>query len=89
MKCETIIRDRDGKYTPDFDRVFQKHGIAPKPVGPRAPNLNACIERWIQSLKNEALNHFVVFGLAHFDHIVREFVDYYNHASYCHTSLCA
>ena len=61
LKCETIIRDRDGKYTADFDRVFRKRGIAVKPVGPRAPNLNAFIERWIQSLKHEALNHFVVF----------------------------
>jgi len=78
LRCETIIRDRDGKYTAAFDRLFQKHGIAAKPVGPRAPNLNAFIERWIQSLKHEALNHFVVFGLVHFDHIVREFVDYYH-----------
>jgi putative transposase len=78
LRCETIIRDHDGKYTSDFDRVFQKRGIAMKPVGPRAPNLNAFIERWIQSLKHEALNHFIVFGLAHFDHIVREFVDYYH-----------
>jgi putative transposase len=78
LKCETIIRDRDGKYTADFDRIFQKRGITAKPVGPRAPNLNAFVERWIQSVKHEALNHFVVFGLAHFDHIVREFVDYYH-----------
>jgi putative transposase len=78
LPCETIIRDRDGKYTADFDRVFMKGGIAVKPVGPRAPNLNAFIERWIQSLKHEALNHFVVLGLAHFDHIVSEFVDYYH-----------
>jgi putative transposase len=78
LRCETIIRDRDGKYTSDFDRVFQKRSIAVKPVGPRAPNLNAFVERWIQSLKHEALNHFVVFGLAHFDHIVREFVNYYH-----------
>lgn len=78
LRCETIIRDHDGKYTADSDRVFQKRGIAAKPVGPRAPNLNAFIERWIQSLKHEALNHFVVFGLAHFDHTVREFVDYYH-----------
>jgi len=48
-----------------------------RPAGPRAPNLNAYIERWIQSLKHEALNHFVVFGLEHFDHIVSEFVAYY------------
>ncbi len=78
LPCETIIRDHDGKYTADFDRVFQKRAIAVKPVGPRAPNLNAFIERWIQSVKQEALSHFVVFGLEHFDHIVREFVDYYH-----------
>ena len=78
LQCETLIRDHDGKYTADFDRVLQKRGIAVKPVGPRAPNLNAFVERWIQSLKHEALNHFIVFGLAHFDHIVREFVNYYH-----------
>ncbi len=35
LRCETIIRDHDGKYTSDFDRIFQKRGIAMKPVGPR------------------------------------------------------
>jgi putative transposase len=48
-----------------------------KKVGPQAPNLNAFIERWIQSLKHEALNHFIVFGLQHLDHIVSEYVTYY------------
>jgi len=78
LPCATVIRDLDGKYTTDFDRLFTKRNIAVKPVGPRAPNLNAFVERWIQSLKHEALNHFIVFGLAHFDHIVSEFVDYYH-----------
>ncbi len=27
LRCETIIRDHDGKYTSDFDRIFQKRGI--------------------------------------------------------------
>ncbi|MCD4728921.1 MAG: transposase [Pirellulales bacterium] len=49
-----------------------------KPVGPRAPNLNAFIERLIQSLKQEALDHFLVFGKAHFDYIVSEYVAYYH-----------
>jgi putative transposase len=49
-----------------------------KPVGPQAPNLNAFVERWIQSLKQEALDHFLVFGQRHFDHIVREYVHYYH-----------
>ena len=78
LSCATVMRDLDGKYTADFDRVFMKRSIAVKPVGPRAPNLNAFVERWIQSVKHEALNHFVVFGLQHFDHVVSEFVAYYH-----------
>jgi transposase InsO family protein len=49
-----------------------------KPVGPRAPNLNAFGEPWIQCVKHEALNHLVVFGLEHLNHTVREFVVYYH-----------
>jgi hypothetical protein len=41
-------------------------------------NMNAFVARWIQSLKHEALNYFVVLSLEHFDHIVSEFVDYYH-----------
>ena len=78
LGCATIIRDLDGKYSAEFDRAFTDRSIKVKPVGPRAPNLNAFVERWIQSLKHEALNHFIVFGLEHFDHVVREFIDYYH-----------
>ena len=78
LGCATIIRDLDGKYSAEFDRAFTDRSIKIKPIRPRAPNLNAFVERWIQSLKHEALNHFIVFGLEHFDHIVREFVVYYH-----------
>ncbi len=78
LGCAMIMRDLDGKYSSDFDRMFTSQAIKVKPVGPRAPNLNAFVERWIQSLKHEALGHFIVFGLTHFDHIVSEFVAYYH-----------
>ena len=77
LACNTLMRDRDGKYSAEFDRCFTDRSIRVKPVGPQAPNLNAFVERWIQSLKHEALNHFVVFGLVHFDYIVSEYVAYY------------
>lgn len=78
LGCAIIMRDWDGKYGPEFIRYFTDRAIQVKPVGPRAPNLNAFVERWIQSLKYEALNHFIVFGLEHFDYIVSEYVDYYH-----------
>jgi hypothetical protein len=48
-----------------------------KPVGPRTPNLNAFVERWIQSLQLEALDHFIVCDETQFDHIVSQYVEYY------------
>ena len=34
--------------------------------------------RFIQTIKYECLNKFIVFGKPHLDHLVSEFVDYYN-----------
>jgi putative transposase len=73
-----IMRDFDGKYSKPFDQVFKDQQIKIKRVGPRAPNMNAFVERWVQSVKHEALNYFMVFGLEHFDYIVSEFVEYYH-----------
>jgi putative transposase len=38
--------------------------------------LNAYVERYVQTLKVECLDHFVVLGERHLNHIVREFVTY-------------
>jgi putative transposase len=78
LGCSIVIRDYDGKFSAAFDQIFKDRGIRVKPVGPQAPNLNAYVERWIQSLKYEALNHFIVFGKEHFDYIVSEYVAYYH-----------
>lgn len=77
LRCASLMRDLDGMFSSDFDRVYPKQSIGVKPVGPQAPILNALVERWIQSLNHEALNHFIVFGLHHFDHIVSEHLSYY------------
>jgi putative transposase len=78
LDCKIVMRDLDGKFSKRFDKVFKDRTIQVKKVGPRAPNLNAFVERWVQSVKHEALNQFIVFGQEHFDHIVREYVRYYH-----------
>ncbi len=35
------------------------------------------VERFIQSLQQECLDHFVVFGKAHFDHLCSEYRTHY------------
>jgi len=44
-----------------------------------SPNLNGRCERLIQTIKLECLAKFVIFGTRHLDHLVNEFVTYYNH----------
>jgi len=78
LPCSIVTRDHDSKFSSVFDQVFKDRGIQVKPVGPQAPNLNAFIERWIQSLQVEALDHFIVFGQEHFDFIVSQYVAYYH-----------
>ncbi len=78
LACTILMRDLDKAFSERFNSVSASRGIDVKPVGPRAPNLNAFIERWIQSLKQEALDHFIVFGQSHFDYIVHEYVEHYH-----------
>jgi putative transposase len=78
LPCSIVICDCDGKFSKAFDQAFKDRSIQIKRVGPQTPNLNAFAKRWIQSLKHEALDHFVVFGQEHFDHIVSSYVDYYH-----------
>ena len=44
----------------------------------RAPNTNAYVERFIQTLQVECLDHFLVFGEKHLDYLVREYVEHYH-----------
>jgi hypothetical protein len=72
VKSQILLRDRDSKFTKEFDAILQAEGLLVKPVGPRAPNLNAVAERRVQSVMQECLDHFVFFGEAHLRHILSE-----------------
>ena len=36
----------------------------------RSPNLNAFVERFIQTIQVECMDHFLIFGEKHFDYLV-------------------
>ena len=44
----------------------------------RSPNTVAFVERFIQTLRQELLDHFIVFGERHLNHFCSVFVDYYH-----------
>ncbi len=75
----TILhRDRDRKFTQQFDEILQAHGVDVAKLPPFSPNLNAHAERWVKSVKNECLDHFMVFGEKHLNYLLSEYVTYYN-----------
>ena len=79
LKVELVSRDRDNLYRTVFDKACQEQGARVKVLTFRSPNLNAYVERFIQSLQVECLNHFLTFGEKHLDYLVREYVEHYHH----------
>jgi putative transposase len=58
---------------------MRQAGIKPNALPIRSPNLNGRCERFIETIKLECLNKFIVFGKGHLDYLLKEFTDYYNH----------
>ena len=84
-----LLRDRDQIYGAEFARRVQRMGICEVLIAPRAPWHNPFAERVIGSIRRECLNHFLVLNEQHLRRLLRAYLAYYNHASWCPTSLCA
>ncbi|XHR31176.1 MAG: hypothetical protein ACFUZC_11590 [Chthoniobacteraceae bacterium] len=57
-KATYLIKDGDTKFTEKFGVVFKGEGIKVEKLLFRSPNLNACAERFVQSIKRECLRRF-------------------------------
>ena len=53
-----------------------------------APNAAAHIERLIGTLRRECLDRMLIWNERHLCCVLKEFIGWYNHVSYCPTSLC-
>jgi putative transposase len=78
LPCTILQRDRDAKYAQTFDAVFTGEGRTVKVIPARSPNLQAFVERVIQTLKHEVLNAFCVVSEKHLDHLLKIGADWYN-----------
>jgi transposase InsO family protein len=48
------------------------------PTVPYSPNMNAFAERFVRSIRQECLDHFVIFTENQLRNIVKEYIHYYN-----------
>ena len=47
-----------------------------------SPNCNPYAERFVRTVREECLDHFVIFGEAHLRHLLGEVVQHYNRERY-------
>jgi len=48
----------------------------------KSPNCNAVAERFIRTVREECLDHFIVLGERHLRHLLREFIVHYHGERY-------
>ena len=77
---KVLLRDRDDKDEPCFDRAAKRAGIRVIKTAVRAPNMNAVAERFVSSARREMLDHVLVFHEDHLGRMVREYQQYFNEA---------
>jgi putative transposase len=73
-----LIRDRDSKFTRDFDTVFRSEGIEIVRTPVRAPKANAVAERFVRTVRAECLDWLLILNRRHLERVLRSFVAHYN-----------
>ncbi len=73
-----LVRDRDSKFTRDFDEVFRSQGIRVIKAPVRAPKARAHAERWVGSVRRECLDRLLILGRRHLHHVLVGYVRHFN-----------
>jgi putative transposase len=73
-----LFHDRDSKFTAAVDADLARKRIEVRKIAFRPPNTNAHVERFIQTIQQECLDHFVILGQRHFDYLVTEWLEHYH-----------
>jgi putative transposase len=75
-----LIRDRDSKFGPNFERVATTSGIKILKTPYRTPRANAICERFLGSVRRECLDHLLILQERQLQRVLHAYVDYFNQA---------
>jgi putative transposase len=78
VRARFLVRDRDSKFTRDFDEVFRSEGIRVINAPVRAPRARAHAERWVESLRRECLDRLLILGRRQLERVIRIYAAHYN-----------
>jgi transposase InsO family protein len=70
-----LIHDNSGeqKWFP-----YDQYNTKDVGITPYSPDMNACAERFVRSLRQECLDHFVIFTENQLRNVLKSYIDYYN-----------
>lgn len=81
-----LLMDRDTKFCEAFQQILKDEGVQPMLLPPRSPNLNAHLERFFRSLKEESLHKMIFFGENSLRRATSSYLEYF-HAQRNHQGL--
>ena len=70
-----VIHDR----SPELFLNYEEYNIEEVVIFVSSPNMNAIAERFVGTVRREAINWFIIFSGRQLRNIMREYVRYYNH----------
>jgi putative transposase len=81
-----LIFDRDSKFDHEVLGTLKGMGVEVVWTAYRSPWQNGVAERWVQSVRQDLLDHVIVMSERHLAKLLRQYVRYY-HRDRCHLGL--
>jgi hypothetical protein len=72
-----VVRDRDSKFTREFDAVFRSEGVRVIKAPVRAPKARAHAERWVGTVRRECLDRILIVGRRHLQRVLTVYSAHY------------
>ena len=73
-----LLMDRDTKFSAAFRHTSSLGWVHALRLPPKTPNLNAYVERFMRSIKEECLNRMIFFGEGSLRNAIREYLEHYH-----------
>jgi putative transposase len=77
-----LLHDRDTNFTRVFDALLKDSGVDSIVLPARSPNLNAYCERFVRSIKEEALDQMVMLGEPSLSYAIQQYLGHYHTERY-------
>ncbi len=77
-----LIHDRDPLFTRAWTTLLESGGVTSVPIPARSPNCNPYAERFVKTIRTECTDQFLIFGLRHLRHLLKEYVAHYDAERY-------